>query len=96
MQICSRNILYSFYLLYLLCMHYASFFILRIAGAVCAIFTTVRAVNSSNGTFIRCVLAETPVCSKFLMDRQFFDHSSERSNDLGSYVAYGICSKIGM
>ena len=66
---------------------------LRIAGAVCAIFTTVRAVNSSVRTFIRYVLVETPVCSKFFMDRQFFDHSSERSNDLGSYVAYGICSK---
>ena len=56
-------------------------------------FTTVRAVNSSVRTFIRYVLAETSVCPKFLMDRQFFDHLSERSNDLGSSVAYGICSK---
>ena len=45
---------------------------LRNVGVVCAIFTTVRDVNSSVRTFIRCVLTETPVCPKFLMDRQFF------------------------
>ena len=83
-------ILPTLLIMYALCKFLLS---LRIVGVVCAIFTTVRAVNSSVRTFLRCVLTEISVCPKFLMDRQFFDHLSERSNDLGSSVAYGICSK---